>query len=170
MNWNTDISKAPRGKTVETTVITAKGPRPASRFIPVRVILATKCGKVVLSHFIPDDEGRGRWQMLAKREEPLAWMAWPEFPQSATTRGESDAKSAHRPDNEKHLIVGRRQGVIAGQQPQQETVSDQAPSESAAVEISRPISHSLPVTSTGSDQPHGVSPSAPCGSQLHGAS
>lgn len=75
MNWNTDISQAPRGKTVETTVMTAKGPRKISRFVPVRVILTTKCGKVVLSQYIPDDE---RWLMLGKGEQPEAWMPWPE--------------------------------------------------------------------------------------------
>lgn len=78
--WNFDISQAPRGNMVETTVHTVNGSRTTSRHVPARVILATKCGKVVLSHYIPDDEGR--WMMLGKGEEPDAWFAWPEHPHS----------------------------------------------------------------------------------------
>lgn len=77
--WNTDISQAPRGRDVTSVVDTPKGQRMVTRFIPSKVILATKCGKVTLSHFIPDEDG-GRWHMLAKGEEPVAWFAWPEFP------------------------------------------------------------------------------------------
>lgn len=77
MIWNFDISQAPRGKMVETIVQTAKGARHQSRFVPQRVILATKCGKVVLSQYYPYEE---RWLMLGKSEEPVAWFAWPEHP------------------------------------------------------------------------------------------
>lgn len=81
--WNTDISQAPRGKMVAATVQTKDGPRQFNRFVPDKLILATKCGKVTLSHYIPDDEGR--WMMLGKGEEPVAWAAWPEHPHSVPT-------------------------------------------------------------------------------------
>lgn len=79
--WNFDISQAPRGRDVTTVVDTPKGQRMVTRFVPQRVILATKCGKVVLTQYVPGDEGR--WLMLGKGEEPVAWLAWPEHPNSA---------------------------------------------------------------------------------------
>lgn len=55
-NWNFDIDAAPRGK---------------------RVILATKCGKVTTSRYLPKED---RWEMLAKGEQPTAWHSWPTYP------------------------------------------------------------------------------------------
>jgi hypothetical protein len=78
-DWNNDMSQAPRGFVAHTTVSTANGPRSSSRFIAQRLILATKCGKVTLSQYIPDEE---RWMMLSKGEEPVAWQRWPEHPSS----------------------------------------------------------------------------------------
>lgn len=80
--WNTDIKAAPHGRYeikqrregVDTRV-----------FVAERVILATKCGKVTLSHYIPQEK---RWLMLGKNEQPDAWMPWPEHPNSA--RGPSN--------------------------------------------------------------------------------
>lgn len=84
MEWSKDISKAPRGywvtsmkphfatkKLYETTV-----------FHPQRVIVATKCGKVTLSQWLPEGKERKkpRWEMLGENEEPVAWMPWPEYP------------------------------------------------------------------------------------------
>jgi hypothetical protein len=82
MSWNPDISQAPRGKYV--TTVKRRGPAidavefGVTRFVPDRVILATKCGKVTLSHYMPSE---GRWMMLAKGEEPVAWQPWPEHPE-----------------------------------------------------------------------------------------
>ncbi|TPN03832.1 hypothetical protein FJ973_29765 [Mesorhizobium sp. B2-1-3] len=91
------------------------------------------------------------------------------IPLSTTNKGESDAKSAHDRFHYSNLIVGRRLGVNAGQQPQQEAMNDHAPRESAAVEISHLIPHSLPGTpSTATDSPAAVS-SLPSGSQISGA-
>lgn len=90
MNWNFDISQAPRGKMVATTVQTKDGPRQSSRFVPDRIILATKCNKVTLSHYLPDDE---RWLMLGKDEQPVAWMAWPEHPNSSDRHSPALANS-----------------------------------------------------------------------------
>lgn len=81
MSWNFDISQAPRGE----MVVFDSGrkdrfgePILHERFQAAHVILATKCRKVLKSHWLPDEE---RWVMLAKGEEPVAWMAWPEHPQ-----------------------------------------------------------------------------------------
>ncbi|TIO15601.1 MAG: hypothetical protein E5X86_19715 [Mesorhizobium sp.] len=75
--WNFDISQAPRGKMVETITETTKGTRKSIRFVPDKLIVATKCGKVTVSEFIPDE---GRWLMLGKGEQPDAWMPWPTHP------------------------------------------------------------------------------------------
>ena len=77
--WDFDISNAPRGNKVLAVQKRQKGDVAVMRFVPDRVILATKCGKVTLSHFIPEED---RWMMLAKGEEPVAWMAWPTHPHS----------------------------------------------------------------------------------------
>lgn len=77
MIWSFDISQAPRGKNVTTVHQRPKGDFAVTKFVPDSVILATKCRKVLKSHWLPDEE---RWVMLAKGEEPVAWMAWPEFP------------------------------------------------------------------------------------------
>ena len=46
-------------------------------FQPARLILATKCGKVTSSQYLPKEN---RWEALAKSESPIAWQAWPEHP------------------------------------------------------------------------------------------
>lgn len=78
MSWNFDISQAPRGKMVTQVQSRTKGDIEVTRFVPDRVILATKCGKRTLSQYIPDED---RWQMLAKGEQPIAWFPWPDYPE-----------------------------------------------------------------------------------------
>ncbi|MER8959334.1 hypothetical protein [Mesorhizobium sp. M0701] len=75
--WNTDIKAAPHGRYV---VRQHRAGIETRVFIPERVILATKCGRVTVSHYIPDET---RWMMLGKNEQPVAWMSWPEHPDSA---------------------------------------------------------------------------------------
>lgn len=63
--WDFDVTKAPRDGT--------------------RVILASKCGKVISSEWLPaDPEGKirtiPRWQMFHTNEEPIAWMPYPTYP------------------------------------------------------------------------------------------
>lgn len=82
-NWSFDISIAPRGKHVVVTRKAGKTMADVRIFKPDRVILATKCGKVTLSHYLPDE---GRWVMLAKGEEPVAWHPWPEHPKPEVER------------------------------------------------------------------------------------
>lgn len=78
MSWSFDISQAPLGRMVVHRHATKDGWTLSERFAPDSVILATKCGKVLKSHWLPLEE---RWVMLAKGEEPVAWMAWPDHPQ-----------------------------------------------------------------------------------------
>jgi hypothetical protein len=77
MGWNFDIASAPRGKTVSKTVNTNDGVKTFEVFERQEVILASKCGKVTLSYWIPDQE---RWCMFKKGEEPIAWTPWPAHP------------------------------------------------------------------------------------------
>ena len=60
MTWSSDLITAPRD---------------------ADLWLATKCGKVIKSHW-HDKFGSGRWVGLATREEPVAWQAYvvPEHP------------------------------------------------------------------------------------------
>lgn len=75
MSWRTDIENAPRG-----TYADQAGPKGSVRSVhkPALVILACGDGKTVtLSRWLPVE---GRWNMLAKNEQPLAWQPWPEYP------------------------------------------------------------------------------------------
>lgn len=72
MTWSTDIKTAPHGRYVVKQRREGVDQRV---FVPERVILTTKCGKVTLSHYLPEEK---RWLMLGHGEAPVAWMAWPE--------------------------------------------------------------------------------------------
>ena len=70
--WNTDIKAAPHGRYVVKQRREGVDQRV---FVHERVILSTKCGKAILSRYVPEEK---RWMMLAKGEQPVAWMPWPE--------------------------------------------------------------------------------------------
>lgn len=74
MEWNYDISQAPRGKIVEAKRQGKDGEYTLKRFEPETVILSTKCGSVVKSFW---SDKRQSWSGLATGETPIAWMAWP---------------------------------------------------------------------------------------------
>lgn len=78
MNWNTEINDAPKG--AETERKNPRGEGTYTEFVPEHIIVATKCGKVTRSYWIPKE---GRWCMLAKNEQPVAWMPWPSHPSKA---------------------------------------------------------------------------------------
>lgn len=78
--WNFDITRAPRGKYVVRDRKLGKGRGDTREFVPDRVILATKCGVVTASHYLPEQK---RWEMLAKGEQPIAWQPWPRHPSEA---------------------------------------------------------------------------------------
>lgn len=62
MDWNFDISAAPRDGS--------------------KVLLATKCGKVLPSNWRTHKRG---WLMLGDEEAPVAWMPWPAHPHAVET-------------------------------------------------------------------------------------
>ena len=91
--WNFDIEEAPRGR-ASTKTVTVKGNEVTQKvFIPSPVILATKCGKVMASEWLPQAE---RWHGLATGEQPVAWQPWPTHPQdnpsSPTNQGRGGLK------------------------------------------------------------------------------
>jgi hypothetical protein len=90
-DWNFDISQAPKGEWVEAVEKGGRsGERHTRRYHAPRLILASKCGKVITSRWLPVDEREkrpiGRWEMFSVGEEPVAWQLYPSHP-----HGESDA-------------------------------------------------------------------------------
>ena len=92
MSWNRDITQAPLGKTapVERLTKAADGNvkmTAIDTFAPDWLWLATDCGKVLKSHWIPgDDKRKGRWLNLATGEQPVAWQPYviPAHPDTLT--------------------------------------------------------------------------------------
>lgn len=76
-NWNHDLSQAPRGKMVPTTVKTKDGVKLSETYQREYIIAASHCGEVTKSYWVPDQE---RWCMFTKDVPPGAWMPWPENP------------------------------------------------------------------------------------------
>jgi hypothetical protein len=80
--WNFDLTKAPRGSFVVKNRKFGNTPADTKKFEPDRVVLATKCGQVLLSQYLPDAK---RWEGLATGEQPVAWHpfdgALPAYPQ-----------------------------------------------------------------------------------------
>lgn len=60
MNWNHDISAAPRDGT--------------------HVILATEERKVIRSYWMEPKHEPAHWCMLSHKNKPVAWMLWPKHP------------------------------------------------------------------------------------------
>lgn len=82
-NWNHDLSQAPRGKMVPTTVKTKDGLKQSETYQREYIIAAGRCGAVTKSYWIPEQE---RWCMFTKDVPPGAWMPWPENPFQETQR------------------------------------------------------------------------------------
>lgn len=71
MAWSTDISKAPHGYyDVQTRRVNAEKTADHHVFRAEYVWLASKCGKVTLSSYIPDQK---RWEFFKRGEQPIAW-------------------------------------------------------------------------------------------------
>jgi len=70
--WSTDIKSAPHGR---YEIKQRREGVDIRVFVPERVILTTKCGKVLQSYYVPDEK---RWMFLHHGEQPVAWMPWPE--------------------------------------------------------------------------------------------
>lgn len=84
-NWNFNLDSAPRGHSdTEKRPAGKDGFRYIIVYRYVPVILASKCGKVVKSRWLPP-EGKsrpiGRWEGFNPTgDDPVAWMPWPEHP------------------------------------------------------------------------------------------
>lgn len=76
-DWRYDFENAPHGKSVTSTVKTKDGEREVKHFESAPIILASKCGKVIKSRWMPEP---GRWEFFNKDEQPVAWMEWPTHP------------------------------------------------------------------------------------------
>ncbi len=80
--WNFDISKAPRGS-YSMQEFPVKGKiHKREVFIHDTIIVATKCGMVMTSRWLPDkkDSTKGRWLGLHSKGEPVAWQPFEKHP------------------------------------------------------------------------------------------
>jgi hypothetical protein len=68
MNWNHDLSQAPRDGT--------------------HVILAMPNKTTLRSYWCEPKNEPAHWCMLSHKNEPVAWMAWPEHPFASATTSE----------------------------------------------------------------------------------
>lgn len=90
MIWNHDMSAAPKGQTVQRMVTTTQGDKSYEAFEPDYVILASKCGKVGKSYWLPMED---RWAGFQPGEEVRAWMPWPTHPDQESPRKAAEADS-----------------------------------------------------------------------------
>lgn len=84
-DWSFDISQAPKGEWIESVEKGGRsGERHTRRYHAPRVILASKCGKVITSWWLPPDESErrpiGRWNGFMPDEEIVAWQPYPTHP------------------------------------------------------------------------------------------
>lgn len=108
MIWNRDITQAPKGQIVKRSVVTTKGDKSYDSFEPDYVILASKCGKVGKSYWLPMED---RWAGYQKGEEVTAWMPWPTHPNELETATKSGADT----DPGKTAAEGICEAVTAGE-------------------------------------------------------
>ena len=98
VSWSTDIAAAPRGRRVKVSKVINGKTHTSVSIEREPVWLATKCGRVVLSHWLwPRQDGetmtKARWIMLGMDEQPLAWRPFieGEFPKVVTkVKGSAD--------------------------------------------------------------------------------
>ena len=77
MNWNFDISQAPRGSTRMVARTIGKNTAMVEEHVPDLIIAAGNGGVVTTSRWLPKE---GRWNMFTVGTPPLAWMPWPTHP------------------------------------------------------------------------------------------
>ncbi|NLS03588.1 hypothetical protein HGP14_09480 [Rhizobium sp. P32RR-XVIII] len=84
--WNHDISSAPRGKMVQTTVRTKDGIKRIEQYRKEYILAVHSDGTVVQSYWIPPRYTQNgavldgnRWSGFNVGKEPIAWAPWPEF-------------------------------------------------------------------------------------------
>ncbi|CAM3516849.1 hypothetical protein G6L26_007515 [Agrobacterium radiobacter] len=86
MNWNHDISAAPRGKMVPYTRKGKDGPVQSEQYRKEYILAVDMHGDVYQSYWIPPRytqsggllEGN-RWSGFNPGVDPIAWAPWPEY-------------------------------------------------------------------------------------------
>ncbi|MEX0684026.1 MAG: hypothetical protein WD472_11320 [Dehalococcoidia bacterium] len=71
--WNFNIAEAPRGSYTVRHRKFGTGAGDTRAFEPAYVYLATRCGIVTRSHYLPEEK---RWEMLSRHSTPLAWQPY----------------------------------------------------------------------------------------------
>ena len=92
LEWSTDMSKAPKGETVERVVTyEKKGVKEQRRweeFVPTKIMALGRCGKVISTYWVPEQLSQsgvlmrhGHWSGFVEDpkfgEGPIAWASWP---------------------------------------------------------------------------------------------
>lgn len=81
MTWNFDLSQAPKGSHTPVDIKYPDGSvRVRENFNQVLVWTASKCGKVILSYYLPKED---RWNLYTKGSPPIAWQEFvkPTYPE-----------------------------------------------------------------------------------------
>jgi hypothetical protein len=100
--WNHDMTTAPRGRTVTVMRNTKTKDGvirvPVQEFEPEHVWLASSCGKVIRSYWIPANKNHdGYWPGFAQKggTQPIAWQPFvtPVHPFASNERGEREGQS-----------------------------------------------------------------------------
>lgn len=87
MTWNFNMDEAPKGRMVTKTITTTKGDRTTEEFVPDAVLVASNCGLVLKSHWMPPKLTQSgslldgnRWSGFGVDKGPIAWMPLPVHP------------------------------------------------------------------------------------------
>lgn len=90
LHWSADISAAPKGEMVTTTVTAiVKGEvveRQRTEHVPAKLLALTPCGKIISTHWMPaskhtqdgDVLDGDRWHGFTRGHAPVLWAAWPD--------------------------------------------------------------------------------------------
>jgi hypothetical protein len=80
MEWNYDMSAAPRGEYRDVHRKVGDRAITVSQHFPATIFVAANDGKTVTpSKWLPEQE---RWNMFTKDAPPIAWMPWPTHPEA----------------------------------------------------------------------------------------
>lgn len=77
MEWNFDMDTAPKGHIVERDVVIDGKARTLKRFVPIKILTASACGKVIPTAWLQKQK---RWEMYTQNELPIAWCELPKHP------------------------------------------------------------------------------------------
>lgn len=81
MNWNFDMSQAPRGSFRIVKCSNGKKEFERKVFVPEQIITACKDDQIVtVSYWL---EPQKRWNGYATDEQPIAWQPFPKHPEAA---------------------------------------------------------------------------------------